>query len=86
MSSNICHMCMMPLAMSPTLPEKENYCSYCYRDGDFVYKGGDVKEFKQITYRALRARGTNFFTAKFFTWMIGHAPHWKKSKQKAIGE
>jgi hypothetical protein len=76
---NACHMCLMPLKMSPTPPEKENYCSYCFKDGEFTYKGNDVKEFQQITYRAMREKGIGFIQAKFFTWMIGFAPHWKQS-------
>lgn len=74
-------MCMMPLAMSPKQIEKENYCSYCFFAGEFVYKGSDVKEFKKITYDALRAKGTKRVTAWFYTWMIGFAPHWKKKKE-----
>lgn len=82
--NRVCHMCMMPVAMGDAPPEKENYCSYCFRDGEFVYKGTDVKEFQKITYRALRKKGTRFLTAKFFTWMIGRAPHWKKVEQLTI--
>lgn len=75
-------MCMMPLNMSPTPPEKANYCGHCFRGGEYVYKGNDVKEFKKITYRALREKGTGFLAAKFFIWMIGHAPHWKQKSLK----
>ena len=78
---NVCHMCMMPLSMSQTPPEKEHYCSFCFKDGEFVYKGNDVKEFQRITYEALREKKTGFLTAKLFTWMIGHAPHWKKQSK-----
>lgn len=77
---------MMPLKMSPTPPEKENYCSYCFKDGEFVYKGNDPKEFQKITYQALREKGTGFFTAKMFTWMIPKAPHWNQQAQKSIAE
>ncbi len=75
-------MCMMPLQMSETPPEKENYCSFCFKGGEFVYKGNDLKEFQRITYQAMREKGTGFITAKFFTWMIGHAPYWKQRNLK----
>jgi hypothetical protein len=66
--------------MALTPPEREHYCSYCFRDGEFVYKGNDVKEFQRITYQALRAKGTSFLTARFFTWMIKRAPHWQQQR------
>ena len=77
-------MCMMPIALSPTRPEKDNYCSYCFTDGDFVYKGSDAKEFQKMTYKALREKGTGFITAKFFTWMIPRAPHWKQQENRIM--
>lgn len=80
----ICHMCAMPLAMSTQRIEKEHYCSFCFSEGEFVYIGNDVKEFKKITYRALRAKGTKRTTAWLFIFMIGFAPHWKREKFKAI--
>ncbi len=83
---NTCQMCMMPLAMSAAPIEKDGYCSYCFTNGEFVYKGTDVKEFKKITYQALRTKGTKRITAWFFTWMIGFAPHWKRPNRPAIKE
>jgi len=77
---------MRPLAMSPVRLEREHYCSFCFNSGEFVYKGNSVKEFKKITYKALRAKGTKRITAWFYTWMIGFAPHWKRSQQKTIKE
>ena len=84
--SIVCHMCMMPMVMGPTPPEKPHYCSYCFRDGELVYKGTDVKEFQTLTYRALREKGTSFLTARFFTWLIKRAPHWKQTQRPAIEE
>lgn len=79
-------MCTMPLAMSQKPVEKENYCSYCFTSGEFVYKGSDIKEFKKITYSALRANGAKRMTAWFYTWMISFAPHWKQLEREAIKE
>lgn len=71
-------MCMMPFSQDKGVRDTENYCSYCHHNGEFLYKGNDVKEFKKITYQKMIAEGMNKWQAKFFTWMIGFAPHWKK--------
>jgi hypothetical protein len=40
-----------------------------------------VNEFKAQTYAAMREKGISWPMAKFYTWMIGFAPHWKRVKQ-----
>lgn len=69
---------MMPLKMDPGKSGSDQYCSYCFKDGKFVYEGTDVKEFKKRSYEAMTAKGMNPIKAKIFTWMIGFAPRWKK--------
>ncbi len=71
-------MCLMPFSKDPGERDSDSYCSYCHHDGEFAYKGNDVNEFKVQSYQAMRAHGMSKFKAKFFTWMIGFAPHWKK--------
>ncbi len=68
----------MPLSNDPGVSGSEKYCSYCFKNGELCYKGDDVGEFKRISYTKMREKGMNFFVAKFFTWIIGFAPRWKK--------
>jgi hypothetical protein len=74
-----CDMCLMPFSQDPGVRDTENYCSYCHHDGAFSYTGTDVQEFKALTYAAMRKKGIGWAKAKFFTFVIGFAPHWKKS-------
>lgn len=58
--------------------ESEKYCSYCFRDGRLVYEGNDLKEFKKKMIEAIVARGESKTKARFFAFMAGFAPRWKK--------
>jgi hypothetical protein len=69
---------MMPLAKDPVESGSDKYCSYCFKNGKLVYEGNDVNEFKKHAYEGMRQKGVNPIMAKFFTWMIGFAPRWKK--------
>jgi len=69
---------MMPLSKDPGQSESDQYCSYCFKDGKFTYGGNDVNEFKKGSYEEMRKKGMNPILAKFYTWMIGFAPRWKK--------
>ena len=69
---------MMPLGKDPGQSGSEQYCSYCFKDGKLCYEGNDVNEFKKVCYEKMVERGMNKIKAKFFTWMIGFAPRWKK--------
>lgn len=75
-----CDMCLMPFKMDSSEREHERYCNYCYRDGDFVYKGNDVTEFQKYCYEGMLKRGIWKPKAKFFAWTIKFAPHWKKKR------
>ena len=72
-----CQSCMMPFSQDPGKREDDRYCSYCYKDGDFTYKG-DLKGFKKICYEGMRNHRTNFVTAWVLSRMVGFAPRWKK--------
>lgn len=78
MKNKNCESCMMPLAKDPSQSGSEKYCSYCFKDGKLCYEGTDVKEFKKKCYEGMLKKGMNPIKAKFFTWMIGFAPRWKK--------
>ena len=78
MKNKTCESCLMPLAKDPGVSGSDKYCSYCFHDGKLVYEGTDVKEFKKHAYEGMVAKGMGKMKAKFFTWMIGFAPRWKK--------
>ena len=78
MKNSKCESCMMPLSKDIGQSGSDKYCSYCYRDGKFIYDGNDVREFKKFAYKGMLDKGMNPIQAKLFTWMIGFAPRWKK--------
>lgn len=60
--------------------EHDSYCSHCYAHGSLVYEGTDVKEFKRAMVAAIVARGESKLKARFFAFMAGFAPRWKKKR------
>ncbi len=70
----------MPLNKDPKGEARENerYCSYCFENGKLNYEGNDVKEFKKAMIDAIVARGESKTKARFFAFMAGFAPRWKK--------
>jgi hypothetical protein len=78
MKNQNCESCLMPLNKDPGDSGSEKYCSYCFSDGELVYKGDCLKEFKEMSYKGMRESGMSKIKAKFFTWTIGFAPRWKK--------
>ena len=70
----------MPFNKDTGVRESEEFCSYCFKDGSLLYKGDDVKEFKDMMYKNVRARGVNPVTAWFYTFAAGFAPYWKNKK------
>ena len=77
MATKNCESCLMPLAKDPGKSGSDRYCSYCFKNGDFVYKGGDVKEFQKHCYDGMVAKGMSPVTAWFFSFMVRFAPRWK---------
>ncbi|HYF04740.1 MAG TPA: zinc ribbon domain-containing protein [Patescibacteria group bacterium] len=71
-----CQSCLIPFSKDPGKREHELYCSLCYRNGDFCYKG-DLKGFQKAAYESMISRGMNKFKAKFFAFMTRFAPRWK---------
>lgn len=68
----------MPFSKDLGKRESEKYCSFCFKDGKLCYEGNDVKEFKKASYETMVKNGTNKYMAKFYTFMIGFAPRWRK--------
>lgn len=73
-----CAMCLMPFKKDTGKRESDLYCSNCFKEGEIVYKGTDPQEFKEICYRAMIDRGMNKYLAKFYSFFIPFASHWKK--------
>ena len=42
-----CSMCLMPFSKDTGNRESENHCSYCFKNGDILFKGTDVHEFNE---------------------------------------
>ena len=77
---NSCHSCLMPFIKDPGKKESDIYCSLCFKNGELIYKGADLKEFKKICYEGMRKRGINKILAGFYAFLIGFAPRWKKDR------
>lgn len=68
----------MPLSEDPGVPESSEYCSLCYRDGKFCYEGTNLKEFQNICYEGMIARGMNPLISRFYAFLIRFAPRWRE--------
>jgi hypothetical protein len=79
MKANSCESCMMPFSKDPGVRESDKYCSLCFKDGQLMYQGNDLKEFQKIVYQSMRSRGANPLWAWFATFMIRFAPRWRKA-------
>lgn len=73
-----CESCMMPFYKDTGVRENSKYCSLCFNNGKLAYEGNDLKEFKEVCYQSMISRGIPKLKAKFFTFMIGFAPRWRK--------
>lgn len=75
---NSCARCLMPFSKDKGKRESKSYCSYCFKEGELVYKGTDLKEFQRYCYEAMVNRGINKYLARFYTFLIRFAPDWRK--------
>lgn len=82
-----CQSCGMPLAKDPSGQgggtEKDwsistKYCSYCYKDWEFV--GGDctLDEMKKIVDEAMKKQGMWWFIRKVALWQLPRLERWRK--------
>lgn len=67
----------MPFDQDTGERQNPEFCSYCQKDGKFNFEG-TKKEFQAMCHKAMREKGMGAVKAKFFTWCINFAPHWKK--------
>ncbi len=78
-----CQSCAMPMEKDPQHggTEKDGskskmYCSYCYQNGDFTWKG-DVKDFQEMCRQIMVKNGFNRFLAWLFTRNFKRLERWK---------
>lgn len=76
---NACESCLMPFSKDTGIRENPRYCSLCFKDGKLRYEGNNLKEFQDVCYKSMRARGINPIAARLYTFMIRFAPRWKKN-------
>lgn len=82
-SNKICQSCGMPLKKDPqgggtdkdgSLSEK--YCSYCYMNGEFSFKG-NVEEFQEFCRKKMIETGNSKFLSWIFTRGMKRLERWK---------
>lgn len=80
----MCQSCGMPLSKDPQNGGTEadgskslKYCSYCYQDGEFFYKGNDAKEFQNFCKDKMIESGSNRLVAWLFTRGMKRLERWK---------
>ena len=82
-----CQSCGMPLKRDEkgggTNADKsisKKYCSYCYENGEFVYKGNNVSEFQEYCQKKMMEGGHS----RFFSWLfirgMKRLDRWKAQK------
>ena len=73
-----CQSCGMPLSKDPVQDGKsKKYCSYCYKNGDFTWKEGDVHAFQEHCRKIMVDQGFNRFFAWLFTRNFKRLERWK---------
>lgn len=72
-----CESCGMPFSKDVGMRENEKYCSNCFKNGEFSYKGTDAKEFQKLCIEGMRKKGMPFVFAWIFSRMIPNLPRWK---------
>ena len=83
-TNKMCQSCGMPMKKDPegggtNADGSENltYCSYCYKDGDFVFEG-EVKEFQNFCRQKMIEGGHSKIISWLFTRGMGRLSRWKK--------
>lgn len=81
--NKFCQSCSMPMAKDPQGGSKnadgslnEKYCSYCYQNGEFAFKG-TVKEFQEFCRNVLIESGNSKFMSWLFTRNFKRLERWK---------
>ena len=79
-----CQSCAMPLSKDPKGggtekdgAKSKKYCGYCYQNGDFTWKEGDVYAFQEACRKIMKEQGFNSFLAWLFTRNFKRLERWK---------
>ncbi len=71
----------MPFSKDTGVRENEQYCSSCFKNGEFCYKGADVKEFQKLCIIGMKQKGIPGPLAWLFSLMIPRLPRWKNQSK-----
>ena len=79
-----CESCMMPFKKDKKGENRDSskYCSYCFDNGELIYKGEDVNEFKRLMVEEMVRQGKSKWKAKLYAFMSGYATRWKGENSK----
>ena len=82
--NTMCQSCGMPIkkdhkggGTNANGSKNLEYCSYCYEDGRFTFKG-DVKEFQEFCRIKMIEGGHSKIMSWIFTRGMGRLSRWKK--------
>ncbi len=80
-----CQSCGMPLkrdekggGTNADGSKSEVYCSYCFENGEFLYKGNDVNAFQDYCKEKMIEGGHSRFTSWLFTRGMKRLGRWKQ--------
>ncbi len=76
----ICQSCTIPLKKDPKPDyEGKKYCSYCYKDGEFLQPNITLEEMKEfLTDVLVKELRVPRFLAKFMAQRCNQIERWKK--------
>jgi hypothetical protein len=82
--TKFCQSCGMPMKKDPQHgglnkdgSKNVDYCSYCYADGEFTFKG-NAKEMQAYCVQKMKELGSSGFVAWLFTRNIPRLTRWRK--------
>lgn len=85
MNNNICQSCGMPMNKDPygggtnkNGSKNIKYCSFCYRDGEFTFRG-TVKDFQTLIRGMLIQSGNSKFSAWYHSRKIKKLERWREN-------
>ncbi len=83
-----CQSCGMPLkrdenggGTNADGSKSKMYCSYCYEQGEFIYKGVNVDEFQEFCKKKMIEGGHSKLTSWLFTRGMKRLDRWKNQQQ-----
>lgn len=83
--NKFCQSCNLPMKKDPEGggtnadgSKSEQYCSYCYQHGDFLFHG-TVDEFQEFCRKEMIKGGHSRFTAWLFSRNLKRLERWKSA-------